>query len=394
MTKSKSPSKTEQRTKLLHVGRNPEDQYGFVNPGIYRGSTVIFPTLDRLKNANQEFVYGRNGTPTIRNLEKAIAELEGGARTVLTPSGLSAITAALLAFVKAGDHILVSDSVYAPTRRFCNKVLAPLGVTTTYYDPQIGEKIADLFAPNTKLLFAEAPGSQTMEMQDIRALTKVAKASGAITLMDNTWATPLYFKPFEHGVDVSIQAATKYISGHSDLMLGAITANEETQERIKAAHDNLGLCPGPEDASLALRGLRTMAVRLERHAQSAITIAKWLQTRPEIHKVIFPALEGDDGYEIWKRDFTGACGLFSVVLNPVPEKALAAFLDNLELFGMGYSWGGYESLIIPFDPNSYRSVKKWEYPGPSLRIHIGLDDQNDLKNDLEQGFERMSQATT
>lgn len=393
MSKPSDKSHGTDETRVLHLGRSPEKQYGFVNPGIYRGSTVIFPTLQSLRSADQEFVYGRNGTPTIRYLEDAIAALEGGVRTVLTPSGLSAISVALLAFVKSGDHILVSDSVYRPTRRFCDKVLGPLGVETTYYDPLIGADIAALIQENTRLVFTETPGSQTFEMQDIPAISDVAHRHGALVVLDNTWASPLYFKPFDHGVDVSVQAATKYIVGHSDAMLGAVTANERTVGQIKAMHDNLGLCPGPEDASLGLRGLRTMAVRLERHWQSGLDIARWLQARPEVARVLHPALEGDPGYEIWKRDFAGASGLFSIILHPVSDTALAAFLDHLELFGMGYSWGGYESLIIPFDPSSYRTATSWSEKGPALRLHIGLDNVEDLKCDLSEGFARMSAAS-
>lgn len=392
MSKSSDKMDKAPGTSVLHLGRDPGAQYGFVNPGIYRGSTVIFPTLQALKTADQEFVYGRSGTPTVRNLEEALATLEGGARTLLTSSGLTAISTALLAFVKAGDHILVSDSVYRPTRRFCDQVLGPLGVSTTYYDPLVGGNIAALFEDNTRVVFTESPGSQTFEMQDIPAIASAAHSRGAVVIMDNTWATPLYFKPFEHGVDVSVHAATKYIVGHSDAMLGAVTANAETAPKIKRVHDNFGLCPGPEDAWLALRGLRTMAVRLERHWQSAIKVAECLKGRPEVDRVMHPALEDDPGYEIWKRDFTGASGLFSAVLKPVSESALAAFLDHLELFGMGYSWGGFESLIIPFDPSSYRSATKWEAEGPAIRLHVGLDDVGDLIDDLEAGFKRMGAA--
>ncbi len=377
-------------TRILHEGRDPARQHGFVNPAIYRGSTVIFPTLDALERADADYTYGRHGTPTVRGLEEAICALEGGHRTWLTPSGLSAIALTLLAFVRAGDQILVSDSVYRPTRRFCDRVLARLGVETVYYDPLICERIGELMRPSTRLVFCESPGSQTFEMQDIPAIAKAAHGGGALVVLDNTWATPLYFAPFTHGADISIQAATKYIVGHADAMLGAITANERAASAIENAHDDLGLCPGPEDAWLALRGLRTLDVRLERHGRSALDMARWLKARPEVERVLHPALEDDPGHAIWKRDFTGASGLFSVVLKPCSRAQLAAFLDGLELFGMGFSWGGYESLVIPFDPRPYRSATQWDAEGPALRFHIGLDDVDDLKADLNAGFVRMA----
>jgi cystathionine beta-lyase len=387
-----SKSGKDPRTRLLHLGRDPARQHGFVNPAIHRGSTVIFPTLDALEGADPDSTYGRHGTPTVRGLQEAIASLEGGARTWLTPSGLSAVALALLAFARAGDHILVSDSVYRPTRRFCDRVLARLGVETTYYDPLLGGAVASLMRPETRLVFCESPGSLSFEMQDLPAIAEAAHARGARVLIDNTWATPLLFQPFAHGADISIQAATKYIVGHADAMLGAVTATAECAAQIKDAHDDLGICPGPEDAWLGLRGLRTLGVRLDRHGASGLAIAEWLRARPEIERVLHPALEGDSGHAIWRRDFTGASGLFSVVLKPVSRTALAAFLDGLELFGMGYSWGGFESLVIPFDPRAYRTATTWSAEGPALRFHIGLDDVDDLKADLAAGFARMAAA--
>ena len=381
-----------QDTALTHLGRDPDRQLGFVNPPVFRGSTVLFPTVEALETGDREFTYGRHGTPTVRGLETAVAELEGGYRSCLAPSGLAAITCALLAFVHAGDHILVTDSVYAPTRRFCDRTLSALGVETTYYDPVVGPGIANLFRENTRLVFTESPGSQTMEMQDIAAIASAARARGIIVILDNTWASPLYFKPFAHGVDVSIQAATKYIVGHADAMLGVATTNQTHWRAVKDAHTNLGLCPGPEDAYLALRGLRTMGVRLQRHWESGVTMASWLKARPEVLRVMHPALPGDPGHELWQRDFTGAAGLFSIVLRPVSKAALCAMLDGLELFGMGYSWGGYESLIVPFDPAGYRTAVPWDAPGPALRLHIGLEDVEDLKRDLEAGFDRLAQV--
>ncbi len=380
-------------TRVAHAGRDPKRFHGFVNTPIYRGSTVLFPTLEALEANDQEFTYGRLGTPTVRALEEALAELEGGHATLLTPSGLSAIATTFLALVSSGDHVLVSDSVYRPTRRFCDHVLRRLGVATTYYDPCIGAGIEALIQPNTKIVFTESPGSQTFEVQDLPAIAAVAHKKGARVVLDNTWATPLFFKPFDHGADVSIQAATKYIVGHADAMLGTITSNAETAPLIARCHDDLGLCPGPEDVYLGLRGLRTLGVRLARHQASGIEIAKWLQARPEVQRVLHPALPSDPGHALWKRDFTGASGLFSIVLKPVPHKALAAMLDGLELFGMGYSWGGFESLIIPFDPRAYRSATAWNEKGPALRLHIGLEEVDDLKADLEAGFARLKAAS-
>lgn len=390
MTKSKDPKK--QDTRLAHAGRDPARFDGFVNTPIYRGSTVLYPTLQCIEDNAQDYSYGRLGTPTVDALQTAIAELEGGYATLLTPSGLAAISATLLSFVSSGDHILVSDSVYRPTRRFCDNVLKRLGVTTTYYDPLIGGRIAELITDKTKLVFTESPGSQTFEVQDIPAIAAAAHARGAVVVLDNTWATPLYFKPFAHGADVSIQAATKYIVGHADAMLGAITTNNKTMSLVARTHDELGLCPGPEDVYLGLRGLRSLSVRLARHQESGLAVAEWLAARSEVERVIHPALPGDVGHALWQRDFTGASGLFAIVLKPASHDALAAMLDHLELFGMGYSWGGYESLILPFDPRTYRSATTWQLEGPALRLHIGLEDVEDLKADLHAGFARLAAA--
>jgi cystathionine beta-lyase len=377
-------------TRVVHAGREPSRFHGFVNTPIYRGSTILFPTVAALEANDQAFTYGRLGTPTVRALEEAIAELEGGHATLLTPSGLSAIATTLLAFLSAGDHLLVTDAVYRPTRRFCDGVLKRLGVTTTYYDPLVGAGIAKLMQKNTRVIFAESPGSQTFEVQDIPAIAKAVHNKGAVLVLDNTWATPLFFKSFAHGADVSVQAATKYIGGHADIMLGALTANEATWPVIHRAHEELGLCVGPEDVYLGLRGLRTLSVRLERHQRTGLELANWLQARPEVAHVIHPGLPGDSGHAIWKRDFTGASGLFAFVLKPAPHKAVAAMLDDLKLFGMGYSWGGFESLIIPFDPSEYRTATQWKAAGPALRIHAGLEDVEDLKADLAAGFARLN----
>ena len=377
-------------TRLVHAGREPARHHGFVNTPIYRGSTILFPTVEALEANAQDFTYGRLGTPTVRALEEAIAELEGGQRTLLTPSGLSAIATSLLAFLAAGDEVLVSDSVYRPTRRFCDSVLKRLGVKTIYYDPLIGAGIEKLITKKTKVVFTESPGAQTFEVQDIPAIAKAAHAAGAVVILDNTWATPLFFKPFAHGADVSIQAATKYIGGHADIMLGSVTMNERTTLAVAKTHEDLGLCTGPEDVYLGLRGLRSLGVRLDRHQRSALEMARWLAERPEVTRVIHPGLPSDPGHTIWKRDFTGASGLFSIVLKPVAHDRLAAMLDGLSLFGMGYSWGGFESLILPFDPRDYRSATEWHAEGPALRLHIGLEDVDDLKADLDAGFARLA----
>lgn len=387
---SKRTRKRKPETRLAHAGREPSRFHGFVNTPIYRGSTVLFPTLQALEANTQDFTYGRLGTPTVKALEDTIAELEGGHRTLLTPSGLSAIVTSLLAFLSAGDEVLVSDSVYRPTRRFCDNMLKRLGVGVTYYDPLIGAGIRNFIGKKTRVVFTESPGSQTFEVQDIPAIAEAVHRSGAVMIMDNTWATPLYFKPFAHGVDVSIQAATKYIVGHADAMLGAVTATRETASAIARAHEDLGLCTGPEDVYLGLRGLRSLGVRLERHQRSALALAEWLATRPEVVRVIHPALPGDPGHELWRRDFTGSSGLFSVLLKPVKREAVGAMVDGLELFGMGYSWGGFESLILPFDPRAYRTATRWTHKGPALRLHVGLEDVDDLRADLEAGFARLA----
>ena len=394
MSKRKDGPPPSQRpeTKVVHAGRDPAQQHGFVNTPIYRGSTVLFPTLEALEAPEKDYAYGRRGTPTQRALQSAICELEGGSLTVLSPSGLSAISTALLAFAKAGDRLLVSDSVYGPTRQFCDRVLTRMGVETIYYDPLIGADLSELVTDTTSVVFTESPGSLTFEVQDLPALSKIAHAAGATVIMDNTWATPLYFKPFEHGVDVSIQSGTKFLGGHADALIGTITANAESADQLLATHGDLGQCPGSEDVFLALRGLRTLGARLERHARSGLEIADWLSAQPEVAQIIYPALKGDRGYDIWARDFSGAPGLFSIILKPAPKKALAAMLDGLELFGMGWSWGGYESLILPFDPSGVRTSTSWSSDGPALRLHIGLEDTADLKEDLARGLERYADA--
>jgi cystathionine beta-lyase len=380
-------------TEVVHSGRDPHAYYGFVNPPVYRGSTVLFPTVEKLWKRDQAYTYGRTSTPTVAALEEAMARVEGGAASALTGSGYQAVSTAIFAFVETGDHILVADSVYQPTRKFCDHMLTKLGVETTYYDPLIGAGIDKLVRPSTRLIFTESPGSQTFEVQDIPAIAKVCARRKLWLLHDNTWASPLYFRPFEHGVDVSIQAATKYVVGHADAMLGAITSSERAAPHIARAKDLLGVCPGSEETYLGLRGLRTLATRLAQHQRAGIEMAKWLEARPEVARVLHPALPSHPQHAIWKRDFLGASGLFSVILKPAEKPALAAMLDGLKLFGMGFSWGGYESLVIPFDPTSYRTATRWQAEGPALRFHIGLEDVDDLKADLEAGFARLVAAS-
>jgi cystathionine beta-lyase len=388
----KLPLKPE--TRLITAGRDPQSQFGFVNPPVYHASTVLYPTAEDQVAHRSRYQYGRRGTPTTEALEAALRDMEGDncAGVVLVPSGLAAISTALLSVVGSGDHILVTDSIYRPTRNLCEGLLKRMGVETTYYDPLIGAGIAGLFKPNTRAVFVEAPGSQSFEMQDIPAIAKAAHDKGAVVMMDNTWATPLYFKALDKGVDLSIQAGTKYIGGHSDIMFGCISANEKTYPALKEAHGLMGLCVGPDDVFLALRGLRTMAVRLKQHNEAGLKVARWLEARPEVARVMHPALESDPGHAIWKRDFTGATGLFSIVLKPMDEKAVYAFMNELTLFGMGFSWGGFESLVIIFDCNEYRTATKWAPGGPTLRFHIGLEDPDDLIADLDNGFKAMARA--
>ena len=386
----KNPLKPE--TRLVTAGRDTKGQHGFVNPAVYHASTVLYPTAEDQVAHRSRYQYGRRGTPTSEALEQALAALEGEgcAGVALLPSGLAAISTALLSVAGSGDHILVTDSVYRPTRNFCEGVFKRMGVETTYYDPLIGADIAKLFKPNTKAVFVEAPGSQSFEMQDIPAIAKITHDKGALVLMDNTWATPLYFRTFEKGVDLSIQAGTKYIGGHSDIMFGCVSANAETLPALKTVVQTMGLCVGPDDMYLALRGLRTLGVRLARHNQSGLTVARWLEQRPEVLRVLHPAIESDPGHKIWQRDFSGACGLFSVVLKPTSEPSVLAFMNALALFGMGFSWGGFESLVIVFDCTDYRTATKWAPGGPTLRFHIGLEDPDDLLADLERGFAAMA----
>ena len=392
----KVPKDAKPDTLLAHVGRDPEANSGIINPPVYHASTVLFPTLEALEASDRnpfEIVnYGRVGTPTSHAFEAAVAAVEGGYRAVTAASGLAAIATALTAFTKAGDHILVTDSAYGPTRRVCNDILARYGVEVEYYDPRIGAGIAALIRPNTSVVYLESPGSLTFEVQDVPAIAKAAKAAGATVILDNTWATPLFFKPFDHGVDVSVHAATKYIVGHADAMLGMMVCTESSWPTVKKNAVRFGTCAGPDDMYLGLRGLRTLSVRLKRHQESALVLADWLATRPEVARVLHPARPGDAGYALWARDFTGASGLFAAEFKAVPKAALAAMLDGMELFGMGYSWGGFESLILPVHPAGVRTATKWQAEGPLIRFHAGLEDVDDLIKDLDRGFARLNAA--
>ena len=386
-------------TKVVHAGRHPEAYQGAVNPPVFHVSTVLASTLAEWEQKAKDYAaglpvmyYGRLGTPTLAALEEAVAELEGGYRTAVYPSGLAACACAILSYVKAGDHVLITDSAYGPTRRVGTRLLKRFGVEAEFYDPLIGAGIETLMRPNTSVVVVEAPGSLTFEMQDIPAIAAVAHRRGAVVVMDNTWATPLYFKPFAHGVDVSVQAATKYIAGHSDALIGTVTTTQEAWQRLRESHDDLGQTAGPDDVYAAQRGLRTLAVRLKQHWASGLALAEWCARQPEVERVLHPALPTDPGHAIWKRDFTGASGLFSVMLKPLPKPAFAALIDGLALYGIGASWGGYESLVVPFDPREARSRPKWPDAGPCFRIHAGLEAIEDLVADLDAGFKRLRGA--
>jgi cystathionine beta-lyase len=394
-SKSKKPD-----TLLAHAGRDPAKNFGVVNPPVYHASTIVHRTVADLEQAQKnrygvdQVVYGRYGTPTTFALEQAVAALEGGARAIAYCSGAAACYSAILGFVKAGDHVLVTDSVYGPVRAFCNNFLARFNVETTFYDPSLGQSIERLFKPNTRLLYMESPGSLTFEIQDVKALVAAAKAKGIKTALDNTWAAPLFFKPLAMGVNAEVIAGTKYIVGHSDAMMGLAVTGEESFLPVREAAALLGNHAAPDDCYLALRGLRTAGVRLRQHEKAALELARWLEKRKEIERVLHPALESFPGHALWKRDFTGSSGLFSIVLKPgTPKRAVDAMLDGMELFGMGFSWGGFESLMVPVFPEHLRSAVKWQ-SGPVLRLHAGLEDVGDLIADLDAGFKRLAAAAS
>jgi cystathionine beta-lyase len=387
-------------TKFIHAGRNPKEQGCMVNPPIYQSSTIVFPTLDELEYAERgyaqnEFVkpyelrYGSYGTQSNFALEKAIAEIEGGYNCFITASGASAVSMALMAFLGAGDHVLVTDSLYGRTRDFTNNFLKKCGIEVQYFPADIGADIQNLIKKNTKVIFLESPGSLTYDIQDVRTICKVAKKNNVVTIMDNSWASAIYFKPLEHGVDVSVMALTKYINGHSDIVMGAITMQEKHFIPMFQSFRNMAPLASANSAYLVQRGLRTAKLRMDHCFKSALELAKWLEKRKEVKKVLYPALPSDKNHKLWKRDFTGAAGLFTIVLDKkYSHRALAQMVDKLQYYGLGYSWGGYESLILPVKVS--RAVTKWDYNDYTcLRITVGLEDIEDLKEDLDAGFKRL-----
>ena len=389
----KHPDELKKRhisTLVTQIGRKPEDQFGFINPPTYRGSTVLFPNVAALQSLNQPYTYGTKGTPTVRSLEEAWSILAGAEDTVTVPSGLAAICLAAMTATQAGDHILISDSVYQPTRSFCDNILAKFGVLIEYYDPHLSDQIFHLFREQTTAIIVESPGSQSMEIQDVPAISKAAHQKGICVILDNTWATPIFFPPHDRGGDLVIEAGTKYLSGHSDLLIGLVSANKKWAKRLRTTFNAFAIGAGPDECSLALRGLRTMALRLNAQQKSALEIADWLSKQEQVESVLHPALASHPDHRLWKRDFLGSSGVFSIILNERYRKYIAEFLDKLELFGIGFSWGGYESLVLPFDCKAYRTATRWDPPGPCLRFSIGLEDVNDLKEDLTMGLMRLS----
>lgn len=378
-------------TKNIIAGKRKKLSNGFVNSPIYKGSTVLFNTVEEMqskmkKKNSQTLFYGRFGSPATFEFENAIADIDESYTAVATASGTAAIVASLLAVLKTGDHILMTDSAYGVSRNLTKKLLNNMGITTTFYNPNLTNKIKELITNKTKLIFMESPGSLTFEIQNISMIVDIAKKYNLITVIDNTWATSLYLKPMNYGVDISIQSATKYIVGHSDAMLGVITTNKKYAKQIRESAHNLGSCPGPEDIYLGIRGLKTLSIRLKKHQENAMKIIEWLLRQREVNKVLYPALPDNSGYKIWKKDFKGASGLFGVVLENTRKDLIYKMLNNLKLFNMGYSWGGYESLILPVNPEKIRDTYKWNHMDLTLRIHAGLEDPEDLINDLKDNF--------
>ena len=382
---------------LVHAARAPDQHAGALNPAVYRASTIAYPTVAAYRESEKNRLghhnrgYGLHGTPTTFALEDAIAELEGGTRCVVTGSGLAAITAALIPLLRAGDHLLMVDSVYGPTRMFCERVLKRQGVSVTYYDPLIGADIADLMTPDTKVVYTESPGSLTFEVQDIPAIADAAHKNKALLVMDNTYGAGMLFRAFDHGVDVSIQAISKYVNGHADVMMGSITTVDETLfKTIRQGVADLGHHTAPDTCYLALRGLRTLSVRMERHQETALKLAHWFSGQPVVERVLHPAFESCPGHDTWERDFTGSNGLFSVVFKPASDDEVSAMLDGLELFAIGESWGGFESLVLPVRPERIRTATSWASKGPVIRFHAGLEDPDDLIADLQAGLQRLN----
>ena len=387
-------------TKVVRAGHNKVRNAGIVNTPVFHASTIVFDSVAAMNDADERgfkrgekvMYYGRRGTPTHWTLQDAITDLAGGADTVLAPSGLGACVLAILGCVKAGDHILVTDSVYGPTRSFCNGFLKNFGVETNFYDPLIGAGISKFMKANTTLVFCESPGTHTFEVQDLPAIAAAAHAGGAKVAVDNTWASPWFCQPIALGADISIEAATKYIVGHSDANMGTVTCTAETLPGVQRAYGALGLAVGVDDVYLATRGLRTLSVRLKQHQHNAMRVAEWLKAQPNVKRVLYPPLPDDPGHTLWKRDFSGGSGLLSVVFDQASSAATTALIDGMELFTIGYSWGGFESLIVPSAPSAARSATKWTEPEPGIRLHVGLEDPEDLIADLDRGLARFRKA--
>ena len=382
-------TKDKTGTLLTHISSNPKKYDGAVNIPVHRASTIVYNSFEEFENRPKPpFVYGRAGTPTSAAFEQAITALEGAAGSVSTCSGLSAIVTALTSVAGSGDHVLIPDNAYGPNRKFCKKMLGHCGVDVEFYPPLIAD-ISKLFRKNTKALFIEAPGSLTFEVCDIGAFVKAAKAAKIKTIMDNSWGSPLLFKPLDHGIDISVMSCTKYVSGHSDAMLGVVSGTAETYPALKAAALHFGLCGGSEELYIGLRGLRTLHIRLKEHESRALEIAHWLEKQPAVKRVLHPALPSCPGHENWKKYFKGSCGTFSIILKETDKKKFARMLDGFKLFHMGASWGGYESLCFPEQPGPVRTASPWTEEGLLMRLHIGFEDMDDLKTDLSEGLKRL-----
>ncbi len=380
-------------TLLATLGLAKGDPGGIVNTPVCRASTLLFESMEAFEAAesgtSSRPTYGRFSNPTNAALEKALAELDGADHALTFSSGLASIVCALMAFLKTGDHVLITDNVYTSTRTTVINEFDRLGIAYDFYDPTVGEGIEALMKPNTRVVYVESPGSLTFEVQDVPAIARVAHAHDCVVIADNTWATPIYYRPFDMGIDISMHSATKYISGHSDILMGVLTCKAKHYNRLLQTHKSYGACATADSCYLALRGLRSMRARMERQQQSAIEVAEWFKTQPSVEKVLYPMLPDDPFHALWKRDMTGGASLFSVIFKPCDKKAMAAFIDSLQLFGIGFSWGGFESLLIPFDPPKVRSATTWPYKGQAVRFHIGLEAPEDLIADLAQGLKRL-----